>query len=249
MGTRIIAKDADAEDTAAEYLASVRRGLEAIHLLNKSAAKAAKNYAPGKPNGVFVGSPLAAGGADMQLQSLSAYVQTQVVEAERMTIFGVVRSTDTFAGTSTRPMYWGTFQSPAAAGGGDTYGVGCYSNASNQHTGTGGKGTSHSDHTSGPASIAGTVGNWALLCHEVGVGTGRETRITNMTTGASAITSNGLPRFLSTGRLRIGSGYTSFAGQSNMALWWAHSVLLTTDEIAAVAVEIRALMARRGITV
>lgn len=250
MGTRIVAKDVDAEDTATEYLAPVRRGLEALHLTNKSPAKALKNYAPGKSNGTFIGTPPIISDDYLQFDALSAYIQTGVVETEQMTIFGVVRSSDTLATSGTRPMYWGTYMSlPQSGGSVTTYGIAAFSSAANTISAVAGRGTSTYDDVSGAINVAADLSGWTLVCQETGVGVGKETRITNYTTGATAITALATPRLVSAGKLRIGSGYSTYAGLGDIALWQCHNVLLTSEEIATVVADLRALASRHGIYV
>lgn len=245
-----IRDQSDSEDTATEYLAPVTRGLEGLHFINKTAAKAAKNYARGKNNGVFVGAPLIADAQSLRLKGLSAYIQTDVVEAAVMTIFSVVKTADTLAADANRPMFYGTFQSPAAADPtGNTFGVSLYGTSATLYTAGAGRGTTNANDTSGGKTIAVTPTTWALMVQEIGVGANAETRTTNQTTGVTGITTLALPRYPSAGRFRIGSGYEQFSGHGDVALWQAHSVLLDASEIATVVADIRAHMARRAITV
>lgn len=252
MGTRLIAKDLDAEDTAIEYLAPVRRGLECIHFINKSPAKAARNYAPGKPNGVYVGTPLSANEQSLRMKALSSYVQTQVREARAMTVFIVARTQDVITGSGpTQPMFYGTYRSPAADGAdGTTFGVAMYTDNSSAMRGTAGRGTSLEDHESGMVSLTASIGTWALYVHRVGSGSDDRNILTNATTGAEAknptVTK---PRYPSRGLLRIGSGYSQFSGHCDVAFFQAHSVELTTDEIDIIVADIRSHMARRGLAV
>ncbi len=249
MGTRLIAKDIDAEDTAVEYMAPVRRGLEAIHFMNKSGAKAAKNYAPGKPNGVFVGSPLITDPQYIRAKGNEAYVQTQVIETRAMTIFSVIRTLDALTGNATQPMFYGTFSSPPADGsGGLTFGVGLYRQTN--LTAVASRGTNTTNHQSGAVSLASpAAATWHLIVQEVGVGTAEETRVTSKTNGASSTSNNNLPRYPSRGTFRIGSGYSNYAGHLEIAFCQIHNVLLATSEIDAITADIRAHMARRGIVV
>ncbi|GAA0766205.1 hypothetical protein [Brevundimonas olei] len=253
MGTRLIAKDSDYEDDAVEYLAPVRRGLEAIHLLNKSAAKAAKNYAPDKSNGVFVGSPLAANEQFIRFKGQSVFVQSEVREARAMTLFAVVRTLDALADDATRPQYFGTYRSPPADGsGGTTYGVAMYNNTATTLSAMAGRGNSLADHVSGSVNTSNpSQATWSLMSLRVGVGVQEGTILKNETTGVEATlaTNLNLPRYPSLGKFRIGSGYTLQEGQCDMAYWQAHSVELTPAEIAIVLADIRAHMARRSITV
>lgn len=252
MGTQILGKDIDAEDDVAEYLAPVRRGLEAIHFMNKIPGKVAKNYAPGKPNGVFVGSPVLIGAQSVRTKSLSTYVQTQVREARAMTIFSVVRTQDTLADNATRPMFYGTFRSLPADGttADTTFGISLFAASATQYSAGAGRGNSLADHTSGPATLTVAPGSWALMIHRTGVGASEDTIVRNETAGTQAQNaSSALPRYPSLGLLRIGSGYTQFAGHADMAFFQAHSVALTTDEIATVVADVRTHMARRGVTI
>lgn len=251
MGTRLIAKDLDAEDTAIEYLAPVRRGLECIHFINKKAAKAARNYAPGKANGEFIGTPLAADDLSIRMKGLSSYVQTQVREARAMTVFIVARTQDTLSGQANQPMFYGTFRSaPADGTDGTTYGVSMYSDSATTVSGGAGRGASVADHEPGGLALATSIGTWALYVHRVGVGSEERNILKNATTGAQSqnpiVTK---PRYPSRGLLRIGSGYSQFSGHCDVAFFQAHSVELTTDEIDIIVADIRSHMARRGLNV
>lgn len=253
MGTRITAKGVFAEDFALEYSPPVRRGLEAWHFLNTSAAKAARNYAPGKPQAQIVGTPGV--NADyLAFKSTVNFIQTEVRESAGQTVFYVARSMDSMAGNDTKPMFYSTYQSPAVSGVGNTYGVSGYGNGVGVLVQSGARGNDLTNHTSAGVSIAGNdFAKWALYVGVVEPGLAPH-RAINKTQGiASAGAMPTLPRLITSGKFRIGSCYTGawapFAGTCEMALWACYSEVLTTPEIDAVVANIRAYMARRGITV
>lgn len=254
MGTRITAKGVYAEDYALEYSPPVRRGLEAWHFLNTSAAKGARNYAPGKPQARIVGTP-GENAAFLQFKGERDFIQTEVAESAGHTFFFVARSSDTLADIDTRPMFYGTYRSPAADGSGETFGVGAWVHAPGQINQSGTRGNSNADDTSWGAALTNNdVATWALYVGIVDPGM-QPHRLMNKTKGTQAATVvPTMPRFLSTGRYRIGSGYggtgyTAYKGTCEMALWACYSQVLTGTEIDAVVANVRAYMARRGITV
>lgn len=248
MGTQIVAKGVSGESFALKYAAPVRRGLEAWHFLNTDLVKAARNYAPGKPNAKVIGEPIIQPNF-MQFKSLSNFLQTQVMESAAMTIFAVVRCFDTMADDAHKAMFLGTFRNDAAAGGGETFGVSMYTNNPTSLIGAASKGNTVDNDTASGAGLSNhDFSKFALVVQEVSAGTA-PTRITNATTGVTVIGNSTLPRFPSVGLMRIGSGYHQFAGTGEIAFAALYSESLTATEIAAVVADIRRYMETRGIVV
>lgn len=244
--TRIIAAS-DAEAFATKLLPPVSRGLLAMHLLNESLEKVARNYALGQPNGVVVGGP-AIGADHLGVTGLSAFIQTQIEEPLEGTYFVVARATSTMAADATKPMLFGTFQSPAAAGGGNTFGVSMVLTSQEQVAAYAGRGTSVSNDTSAAPTLAvPNTRDWALYAMQTPDAGG--SRLVNLTHNTESTFITPLPRFRSNGKFRIGSGYMTFGGSADMALWSAYDRILTDEELSIQANWIRDYLRGRYITV
>lgn len=247
MGVRLVAKGVDAEQFASEYSAPVRRGLEAIHFLNVSVAKAAKNYAPGKSQGVVIGAPVASA-AYLSCNGTVNCIETSVPETDNLTIFVVARTAADGSVVAERPMFFGNYQG-LHVDGGAAYGMSLYLSAHNRMSGTAGFGASVADNANVQAGITKpAVANlWALYMVQVSA-SGTTTR--DFTAGMVQTTGPaGKPRRLATGKIRIGSGQSNLLGACDVAVFQAHSVVLTEAEIGITVADIRAYMSRRGVTV
>ena len=247
MGARLIAKDTDAEDFVTEYSAPVRRGLEGIHFLNKSVQKAAHNYAPGKKSGSVMGTPVAL--ADrLSTVGLVSFIQTDVLEADLMTFFCVAKSDNANSSAATRPGFFGTSRG-VAADGGVADGLVMFFSAPGFIALNAGYGNTEADKSSPRASLSSAdAAKWALYVCIVSA-TGVTFRdVTNNRAQTTAATA-GLPRRRSLNRFRLGSTFNDFAGSCDLAVWQAHSVVLTEDEIATTVADLRTYAARKGIVV
>jgi hypothetical protein len=245
------------EASSRKFLMPVMEGLEGLFFLWGSPERCAINYAPGKPDGIVVGEPgIAENYASFQGQS--KFVQTQVEETDEATIFTVGRipgTPGTSAGTSS--MLYGTYTSPAAAGGATTFGV-SLTNFSDTDgvTALATRGNTVADDTSDGIGIAAGI-DWSqfdLFVHsfyaEGGNAANKGSRIRTIKTGQSAgPSSSPLPRFRSNGKLRIGSGYVNYAGLSDIALWAYYSRVLSANEQSKVIEKIQTLMSARGISI
>lgn len=244
-GKQYLIDSFETADDSADILLPASRGIEAIHLLSGSAARGAVNRARLKPNAAVVGQCYEAPDR-LGFQARANYLQTRTPEHAQMTFYSVVRSLDTMVDAGTQPMYYGNFTSPAAIGTGDTYGVGLFSTGAASYRAEAGRGTSVDDDINAEAALAAdTVRSFSLLVHTVGA---TSSTLYNATTGNSAASSTG-PRFRATGLLRIGSGYQTFSGACEMALWIAASVAHTTDERDRNLEFIRAEVAEQGIVI
>ncbi|AJQ47965.1 MULTISPECIES: hypothetical protein [Pseudomonas] len=247
-GVRLVAKGIDAEQFASEYSAPVRRGLEAIHFLNTTPAKAAKNYAPGKDKeqGKIVGAPVASSGF-LSCKGTVDCIETAVAETENMTIFVAARTAVDGSVAADRPMFFGNYQG-FNIDGGVAWGVSLYLSGLNRITGTAGFGVDAADNTNIVSGVTRTVASkWGLYMLQVSAA---GTTIRDFTTGLSqTIAPAGRPRRLALGKVRIGSGQTGLLGACDVAIFQAHNVVLTEAEIQATVADHRAYLARRGIVV
>lgn len=242
-----IITDVSAEAVAKKFLPPVSTALLSWHFLNGSLEKAARNYALNRPDASVVGTPVASANY-VSFKSLSNFLQTQHEETTSGTFFLVARTTDTLADVAHRPMFFGTFTSPAAAGGGSTFGVSMAATAAASIAANAARGTSVSDDGSYPATLTTeTPSNWSL--YSMTVSNVEGTKLTNETTGATVTSGAGVNRFRSTGKHRIGSGFGTYEGTSDIALWAAYGGILNAGGIADTVAMIRAYMAPRSIAV
>lgn len=247
MGVRIIAKDVDAEAFATEYSAPVRRGLEGIHFLNTSVQKAARNFAPGKPSGSVVGSPVAA--ADrLSTVGLVSFIQSAVAETDSMTIFCVARSGDSNSSAATRPGFFGTYAG-LAADGGAADGLILFFSGTGFISVNAGYGNTAADKVFPRASLSSAdAAKWALYVVMVSP-TGIVFRDMTNNRSVTQNATSGLPRRRSLNKFRLGSTFNDFAGTCDLSAWQAHSIILSEDEIATTVADLRAYVARKGIVV
>lgn len=249
MGVRLIAKDVDAEAYATEYSAPVRRALEGIHFLNGSPQKAARNYAPGKISGAVVGLPTAFSDR-LSTVGLVSYIQSSVAETDAMTIFCIARSGDANTSDATRPGFFGNYSyAGVAADGGAADGTVMYFRVAGGMAVAAGYGNTAADRIFPIASLPTTdAAKWALYVVIVSTAGITFRDVTNN----RAITqtgTTGLPRRRAVNKFRLGSNYDRFGGICDMAVWQAHSAVLTEEEIATTTADLRAYAARKGITV
>jgi hypothetical protein len=247
MGVRLIAKDVDAEAFATEYSAPVRRGLEGIHFLNTSIQKAAHNYAPGKKSGSVVGVPVAL--ADrLTTVGLVSYVQSEVAESDSMTFFCIARSGDANTSGGTRPGFFGTYTG-LGADGGAADGIAMFFSGPGAIAVNGGYGNTAADKVFPRASLSSAdAAKWALYVVIVGP-TGITFRDITNNRAATQTATSGLPRRRTLNKLRLGSLFQDFGGTCDLAVWQAHSVVLTEDEISTTIADLRAYALRKGIVV
>lgn len=244
MGVRIIAKDVDAEAYATEYSSPVRRGLEGIHFLNGTAAKAARNYAPGKSSGVVIGAPAATTGF-LSCKSLSNFIQTDIPESDLATVFVIARSTDVGTADAVRPAFYATQDGPGADGAGTAQGLAVWHSGSQVRSLVG-------YLTPAAATfidvnlVEPLVANFALYVQVVAADKLELRDVTRSLTASVAPTGT---RRRTTNKFRIGSSFKSLGGTSDIAVFQVHSVVLSEAEIAAVVADLRAYAARKGITV
>lgn len=249
MGTRIRAVGVNAEDTAKEYSSPVQRGLEAIHFLNTSLAKASRNYAPGKGGfqGTVVGTPTVGAGY-LRCAGLSNFIQTGIAETRNGTMFVIGRNLVDDGAAASRTMLAGTFKASGASLSGPS-GVGFYGgSAVARLNGL----SSHATDNAATATLASAtiqvvpLTTWALLMLSF---SDSKVVCRNLSVPYTASASPTTPRRVVGDKLRIGSGYTSYTGICDVAAFQYHSEVLTEDEILAVTEDLRAYALRKGIAV
>lgn len=247
MGARIIAKGVNAEDYVSEYSALVTRGLEAIHFTNVNLAKAARNYAPGKAQGAAIGAPVPS--ADrIACVGQSDFIQTGIQEPSQMTFLLAARSADANTSASTRPGFIGTYDG-VAADGGAADGFAMFFSGNGQVAVNAGYGTTAADKVFPRANLsAANAATWALYSVVISSAGITFKDLTNNRSVTQSATS-GLPRRPSTNKIRLGSLFRDYTGKCDLAAMMLYSVVLTDDEQAQVAADMRGYLARKGITV
>lgn len=238
------------ESANAVYNPPVYNGLVAWQFFNDSLSKVKHNFAMGKTEHNAVGT-ITVNSTSANFKGSANYLQTDISESVEFTYFFVGRTTDTNAGSSNNPCFIGTFQSvPAdpAVGSSLIFSMSIYSSLAGRLTAAACRGTSFANQGSNPVSITGlTLANWGLYCMRV---SNTKTELFAVTAGLSGATADGVnPRLLSAGKLRLGSAYSGFGGQCDIAAMALYNRYLTTDEMALVNARLRAYMAGRGVTV
>lgn len=247
MGTAITAKNSNAENSGMrKFFPPVTRNLEAWHFLNTDVAKAATNYAWGKPDAVVVGAPLEFSDY-IQFKGLANYLQTEVAESATQTVFSVIRTKDTRIGLDHLPAFYGNYRS---ASNGGSYlaipaGAASLTKVACRFTDMGQTAVTSSPVSLGaPAAV--NLGEWSLVVDITKAGFNAIQNATMSTSAERTDTTYG--RKVSSEPYRIGSIYEAsslWKGTADMAMWAHYSTELTTSEIAAVVARIRAYMIRR----
>lgn len=227
------------------YLGCPVPDLEALYLLDTSVGKASRNFAPRRPGGACVGDLVFEASTPPQFDGLVKYVQTSTGETAEHTIFSVVLFEDTGVDDAHRPMFYGTFRSQAAAGGGLTFGQSLYIiGGANNLTLAATRGTDVSNDTAvGTAIVGFPSGSYALIADRVSA---TKSELFNLTSGISNSANFATPRFLSTGKYRIGSGSEQFGGLCRVASWWKFPRALSNGEMDLMAAVVREREARWG---
>ncbi len=242
LGVRIIAPGVDAEQFATEYSVPESRGLEGIFFLNSSLEKIAHNYAPGKKKGVVVGEPVPTSKATM-FKSRTNYIQTDISEAQSMTLFVVARSVLDGTDQNNRAVFIGSYDSTL-----NPPGLGIYVQNTNRISAFGSFGDTEETNTVVSSSVNSThvVTDWNLYVAIVQPG-----RVTmrNLTTGQDGVVAVAQPRRVGMAKLRIGSSFSIYTGECELAVAQIHSAALAEAEILANVADIREYASRRGISV
>lgn len=253
MGTVIKIAGLDAEsDTAAGYISPVSRGLEAIHFLNGSSAKIARNFAVGKDDGVTVGAPAILTSSYAELRSGVSWVQTSMAEPLEGTFFIICKATDNGTPSGAYPAFFSSLggkllSDPTK----DAPGIGLLNVPSLRFA----QGVSKADGSLVPAYNAMSQSfssTWALyVCVLKATAFGSLTNKTTGTVGGpqDEVNLSGRPRAQSNAKIKLGSATSAYTGVCQLAAFQAHSVVLTDAEIAKVVADLRAYALRKGITV
>lgn len=249
MGVRLIAKDVDAENFATEYAAPVRRGLEAIHFLNTSIQKSARNYAPGKPSGGVVGNPVAYSDR-LACKGLTDYIQSSCPEFDSMTFFCIGRSSEDNSSDAKRPGFFGNYSmSGIGVDGGAADGTVMYFRTAGNMAAAAGYGNTAADKTFPLATLSALdAAKWSLYVVQVSAAGITFRDVTNNRSSTQSGT-GGLPRRRSLTKFQVGSNPSRFGGTCDVAVWQAHSVALTEEEITTTIADLRAYALRKGIVV
>lgn len=249
MGTKIVAKDVIAEGFSIEYSAAVSRGLEAIHFLNTSPQKAARNYAPGKPSGGVVGNPVAYSDR-LACKGLTDYIQTALSESDSMTFFCIARSSEDNSSDAKRPGFFGNYStSGLGVDGAAADGTVMYFRTVGNMAAAAGYGNTAADKTFPLATLsAADAAKWSLYVVQISTAGITFRDITNNRSSTQNGT-GGLPRRRSLTKFQLGSNPSRFGGTCDVAVWQAHSVSLTEDEIATTIADLRGYALRKGIVV
>lgn len=248
MGVRIVAKGVNAEPYATEYASPVRRALEGIHFLNGSLEKSARNYAPGnKPQGSVVGTPVIGTGF-LKCTGLSNFIQTGLAESRNGTLFVVFRNAVDDGANGNKSMPAGNYRSSGAALPGAS-GVGFYAGSAVSRV-NGLAACAATDADTATMSVA-TTQVTPLTTWSMAVLTFSDASLVhrNLTVPYTATTALPFPRRVSTDKLRIGSGFSSYPGVCDVAAFQYHSAVLTEAEIQAVYADLKAYVLRQGIAV
>jgi len=251
MGTAIIAQNSSAIDSGMrKFIMPASRGIEAIHFLSGSIARAVRNYAKDKEDASVVGTPVESANY-MTFKGLTNFLQTKVNESASQTIFRVVRTADTLADLDHCPVFDSTYST------GLNLGSMLYGNTSGNINQSAARFSDANQTTVSAVSatlVAGTDIDRAAFSLIVSVVGPTVTTVYNLTKGTvKASATNSFGRRPSMLPFRIGSAYEGnslYKGTCDMAFWSYHSAELTPTEVSANVARIRAVMQKlHGITI
>lgn len=256
MGVLIVAQDALASPNS-KIICPVQRGMRGYFTTDGDVSRFAVNRAPGRPNGVVVGNPIAFP-THGRFKGNSNFLQTPIAEEASMTMIVVGKAVapvpdgSNAAGDANTPMYAGNFRSETNTPGytGVSGGVALGHVASNTLTSYGARDNGSGGHSSSPFSVGGDVPtSWGIRA--VRVRQNGATTIQNVTLGIRNDSISTTQRVLNGLRMRIGSGGGSsgFAGEVDISMAIMANVAWTDAELALVVEQIRARMSRLGIAV
>lgn len=208
----------DFEAEANEYSLPRMRGVEIIHIMRGSVARAARNYAFDKPNSAIVGAPVANTNF-ITFTNMVNFLQSRIQETDAVTMYAFQRPrTDPAVSGS---MIISTYTSIAADNSGASFGASIYNSFSSvAGVQVGGARKDGATQLTGSAFVqAPVIANFSMIVGVVPGGTAKN-EIHNVTSGQSVISSQvAAPRFRSRGLFRIGSGFASaFSGELDMAM-------------------------------
>lgn len=207
-------------------------GLEGAFLLGDGEAMLGKNYAPGKSDGVVIGTPTANSG--YAAMSGSGYIDTGISETDALTLFAVLR--DSSGTVDMAPGVIGNYVSGNS-------GASLYMGADYIRSGLARTGTTDGVSTGINPAIFSLVSARGA--------TGIATRVKNWTAGSENSGTAITDRALNTAQtLKIGElPNASFAGPIDIGLAMIYSRVLTDVEMDQMAAWARSYCAAKGITV
>jgi hypothetical protein len=248
-GTLNFAKNANLEDVATHIEAignwSVN-GLEALFLMTGSLARATRNLAPGKPDGVFSQTLPVTGANYLRFISSTSWMDTQIPDLPEQTVLGVYK----YSAAADAAVLASTYKSTAAP---SAHGVVSGTTVYSQRNGS--NLTVNAQYWNGAAlDLVGanlfhaTVGSFALGIARIGVG---GIKLNNMTAGTTATAATASTRDVNGLNIRIGSGqHADLAGGTiDIAAIAIFSRQLADGELTPLYTQIKNNLAAHAITV
>ncbi|HAV5687085.1 TPA: hypothetical protein JI130_05965 [Acinetobacter baumannii] len=225
-------------------------GAEYIGIFNTSLSKVKNNFAPLQKRPQIVGS-LVVQPNYTSFKSLSNYIQTDIREQNEMTTFVVAKTAIVPNSTTNAVAFISNYKSPPLDGS-----TGTLLNSFYLGVNSAGKlitislqGNNATDASA--VAAASGITNWTANEYHLVAARLTNTRVQHWdkTKNYSIYADLTKPRYLAANKLRIGSTYTDFAGDVDIALLIHYPRALSDSEIDTVTAWIRNYMAGRGITV
>lgn len=236
-----------------KILSPVTRGLEGWFECDTDIHRLGFNRAPSKPNAKIVGSPVV-GSASTRFKGMLNYLNTSIAETDAMTIMVVGKSANEIpagspgGGDGNTPMYAGTYTGPAAIiSSGTSSGIALHHSANTTLYAIGARDNGSGASTAAQISAPDIANGWGLRA--LRTSTGEKTRVQNITRGTSAENPSINTRIPTTNHLRIGGGYTGFAGEVDISHIVVFSVRLTDAELDLMAAFMRKRASSIGLSV
>ncbi|QER74755.1 hypothetical protein F3P16_06160 [Acinetobacter baumannii] len=225
-------------------------GAEYIGILNSSLVKVKNNFAPLKKRAQIIGS-VGVQPNYTSFKSLSNYIQTDIREQNEMTTFVVAKTATVPDSTASAVSFIANYKSPPLDGS-----TGNLLNSFYFGINSAGKlmtislqGNNATDAS--PVAAASGIQTWTANEYHLVAARLTNTRVQHWdkTKNYSIYADLTKPRYLAANKLRIGSTYTDFTGDVDIALLIHYPRALSDSEIDTVTAWIRNYMAGRGITV
>lgn len=210
----------------------VTDSLEGMFFFTDGLNVAKTNFAPGKPDGVIVGAPVASDGY-VTFSAATGHLQTQVPETANMTVVSIVRRQ-----ASGNTPFVGNY---GPSGG---VGVGLYTTDDNRIYATAGR------DGAGPIQVfaLGAVSTWALVVARINAS--GNTRIQNLTAATTASSATGNRVVSTNGPMKVGrfnEAVFAAANQSMATLFFSR--VLTDGELTAIQTWAKEFADAYGVTV
>lgn len=224
---------------AAFFIPAVADGLVGMWHLGGTVAQTQKNLKVGGVDATLAGSPTVnAGSVDFGGFSSGQWLQLPYYETDTITLLVVAKSSDTFAGSATKPMFMSNYGTDSGSGGA-TIGAGIYVDGGTPPAATvrmaGGQNNSgtYTANVNTTFSVANaTIWNFYAGKMQAAAGTNSHALV-NSTTDQLNQTSSTYPRRSNQVRLmRVGAGYSSaFSGTCSISYAALFSTFLSADQI------------------